>query len=269
MRRLTFAISLLLLGFSSSAMAGIIISSTQTRLASHQTTPVTVYLEADRLKLTMPGMALIYRADINRIWAADLRQQVYYELTPENMRQFSGISAQLSAAQAQLQDTLSQLPPEQRQALESLLGGFVPPPAQQHGPAKPVFAKLGNSKTVAGLNCDFYRKTINGRQEADFCISPASSAGFNPADLTVLDRFSEFAAPLMSSNIIPHLDDMDWGQLHKGIGFSGIPLDVVTYDHDKPDIEQTVTKLERTAIRPDAFNLPPGLIKQDFTTAIH
>jgi hypothetical protein len=44
---------------------------------------------------------------------------------------------------------------------------------------------------------------------------------------------------------------------------------VVTYDHDKPDIEQTVTKLERTAIRPDAFNLPPGLIKQDFTTAIH
>ena len=71
-------------------MAGIIIASTQTRLASHQTMPVTVYLESDRLKLTMPGMTIIYRADLNRLWAADLRQQVYYELTPETMRQFSG-----------------------------------------------------------------------------------------------------------------------------------------------------------------------------------
>ena len=62
---------------------------------------------------------------------------------------------------------------------------------------------------------------------------------------------------------------MDWGQLHKAIGFSGIPLDVVTYDHGKPDIEQTVTKVERTAIPADAFDLPPGLIKQDFTTALH
>ena len=269
MRRLIFAIPLVLVGFSSSATAGIIISSTQTRLASHQTTPVTVYLEPDRLRLTIPGMAIIYRADLERLWAADFRQQVYYELTPETMRQFSGISAQLSAAQAQLQDTLSQLPPEQRQALESLLGGIGMSPAKPAGPARPEFAKLGGSKTVAGLNCDLYRKTVNGRQEADFCISPASSAGFNPADLVVLDRFSEFAGPLMSSNIVPHLDDMDWGQLHKGIGFSGIPLDVVTYDRGKPDIEQTVTKFQRTSIRPDAFDLPPGLMKQDFTTALH
>jgi hypothetical protein len=269
MRRLTFAVSLLLLVASSSAMAGIIISSTQTRLASHQTTPVTVYLEPDRLRLTMPGMTIIYRADLDRLWAADLHQQVYYELTPETMRQFSGISAQLSAAQAQLQETLSQLPPDQRRALEAMLGGIGTAPARPSGPARPVFAKLASSKTVAGLTCDFYRKTVNGREEADFCISPASAAGFAPADLTVLDRFSEFAAPLMSSNIVPHLDDMDWGQLHKGIGFSGIPLDVVTYDRGKPDIQQTVTKVERSAIRPDAFELPPGLVKQDFTTAVH
>jgi hypothetical protein len=269
MRRLTFAISLLLLSVSSSAMAGIIISSTQTRLSNHQTTPVTIYLEADRLKLTLPGMMIIYRADLDRLWAANLSQQIYYELTPESMRQFSGISAQLTAAQAQLQDTLAQLPPEQRRALESLLGGIGTAPPQPAGTAKPVFAKLGTGKTVAGFNCEFYRKAVNGQQRADFCISPASSAGFSASDFSVLDRFSEFAAPLMSSNIVPHLDDMDWGQLNRAVGFSGIPLEVIGYDHGKPDFDQTVTKVEHTPIRENAFDLPPGLTKQDITTALH
>ena len=118
MRSVSVAISLLLLGFSSSAMAGIIVSSTQTRLSNHKSTPVTVYIEADRFKLVLPDLNIIYRADLNRLWAADMRRQVYYELTPESMRQFGGMAAQLSAAEAQLQDTLSQLPPDQRAQIE-------------------------------------------------------------------------------------------------------------------------------------------------------
>ncbi len=264
MLRLAFAASAFLFAFCNSVLAGVIVSSTQTRLPGHQTIPVIVYLEPDRLKLTLPGMMVIYRADLDRLWAADFHRQVYYEFTPETMRQFNGISTQLRAAQEQLQDTLSQLPPEQRQALEGLLGGIGAAPVHQADSGKVIFAKLGSSKTVAGMNCDLYRKTINGRQEADFCISPASAAGLSPADLTILDRFSDFAQPLMSSNIVPHMDDMDWGQLRKAVGFSGIPLDVVTYDRGRPDIEQTVTKIARTAIRADAFDLPPGLTKQDF-----
>ena len=267
MRRLIVAVSLLLTGLSSSAMAAIIVTSTQTHLATHQRLPVMAYIETDRLKLTMPGMMLIYRAGQDRIWAADLRQQVYYELNAETMRQFSGISAQLSAAQAQLHDTLSQLPPEQRQALESLLGGFGAVAPQPSAPALPVFAKLGASKTVAGMSCDLYRKTVRGVQQAEFCISPATSAGFAPSDFAVLDRFSEFAAPLLASNIVPHLDDMNWAQMNRAIGFSGIPLDVVVYDKGKPDIEQTVTKIERAPVRESTFDLPPGLTKQDFAAA--
>jgi hypothetical protein len=269
MRSGSVAISLFLLGFSSSsAMAGIIVSSTQTRLSNHQSTPVTVYIETDRFKLILPDLDIIYRGDLHRLWAVDMRRQVYYELTPESMRQFGGMAAQLSAAEAQLQDTLSQLPPDQRAQIESLLGGFAPPPGSSRPSAKPVFAKLGSSKTVAGYNCDLYRKSLNGQQQADFCISPASSAGFDPADFGVMDRFSEFAAPLMSSHLVPHLDDMDWGGMDHALGFAAIPLDVVAYDRGKPDIQQTVTKLERAAIPANAFDLPPGLTRQDLS-AIH
>lgn len=244
-------------------MAGIIVSSTQTQLPGRQTAPVTAYIEGDRFKLTLPAMTIIYRADLNRLWAADMSRRVYYELTPETMRQFGGITAELNAAQAQLKDTISQLPPDQQAQIENLLGSIGASPARDAAPAKPVFVKLGGSKTVAGYSCDLYRKSLNGQQQADFCISPASSAGFDESDFRVFDRFSDFAAPLMSSHLIPHIDDMDWGGMHRALGFAGIPLDVVAYDRGKPDIEETVTKVVRAPIPADTFDLPAGLTRQD------
>ena len=265
MRRLLIAIPLLSLAFSGTANAGVVVTSIQTRLSDHRSMPVTAYIEPDRMKVMLPGMTVIYRGDLNRIWAADLRRQVYYELTPETMRQFSGMSAQLSAAQAQLQDTLAQLPPEQRAQIESLLGGIGAPPPPRNSSVKPLFEKLGGRKTIAGHDCDLYRKTINGQQQADFCIASAASAGLDPADFRVLDRFSDFAAPLMTSHLVPHLDDMDWGAMDKAIGFTGIPLDVVAYDRGKPDMQQTVTNIERAPISAATFELPSGLTKQDLT----
>lgn len=259
------AISLLVLGLTtSSAMAGIIVSSTQTQLPGRQSVPVTAYIEADRFKLTMPAMTIIYRADLNRLWAADMDRRVYYELTPETMRQFGGITAELNAAQAQLKDTISQLPPDQQAQIENLLGSIGAAPATADAvPAKPVFAKLGGSKMVAGYTCDLYRKSLNGQHQADYCISPASSAGFDASDFGVFDRFSDFAAPLMTSHLIPHIDDMDWGGMHRALGFAGIPLDVVAYDRGKPDIEETVTKVVREPIPAGAFDLPAGMTRQD------
>lgn len=261
MSRLAFAVSAILCASYGSAVAGIVVSSNQTRLATHQSVPVTTYIDGDRLKLTLPGMMVIYRADLDRLWAADLNRGVYYEITSESMREFGGLAAELSAAQAQLHDSLSQLPPEQRQALESLLGGIGLPPSGSA--SRPVFERTSSSKTVAGYSCNLYRKNENGRHEADFCISPASAAGLTSTDLRVLDRLSDFAAPVMSSNLVPHLDDLDWGQMNRAIGYSGIPLDVVAYEAGKPDIEQTVTSIERAPIPADAFDLPSGLTRQD------
>jgi hypothetical protein len=67
----------------------------------------------------------------------------------------------------------------------------------------------------------------------------------------------------MTSNLVPHLDDMDWGAMNRAIGYTGIPLDVIAYDRGKPDMQQTVTKIEQTAIPGSLFELPAGLSRQD------
>jgi hypothetical protein len=145
-------------------------------------------------------------------------------------------------------------------------GGFGGPPGGRGGaPAAPQvnFAKAGGSKTIAGWSCDQYRKTVNGQQEEDLCIAPITAAGLTPADFQVLDRFSTFMAPVMSSPMVPKNDYMGWNDMNKAIGFQGMPLDTVMYAGGKPDRQQTVNKIERTAIPASTYELPAGLTKQD------
>jgi hypothetical protein len=125
------------------------------------------------------------------------------------------------------------------------------------------FTKAGGSKAVGSWTCDQYRKTVNGQQEEDLCIAPITAAGLAAADFQVLDRFSAFMAPIMSSPMVPKNDYMSWNDMNKAIGFQGMPLDTVIYAGGKPDRQQTVNKVERTAIPASTYELPAGLTKQD------
>jgi hypothetical protein len=262
----------LVLGLCGNALAGVVVTSTQTRLETHQADPMTVYIEADRLKVVTPQNIVIFRGDLNRMWVIDPQRMSYMEMTPETMQamggQMAGASAQLGAAQAQLQARLAQMPPEQRAMMEQMMAGrgLGGPPGAGAAPAGPpqiAFSKAGGSKTVAGWNCDLYRKTVNGQQDEELCITRAGTAGLNAADFAVMDKLSAFIAPVMASPMVPKSDYMSWNDMNKAIGFQGMPLDTTTYVQGRPNIQQTVNKVERTTIAANTFDLPAGFTKRD------
>lgn len=255
---------------STTAMAGVVVTATQTKLDTRQASAMTVYVDTDRIKVVTPEMIAIFRGDLNRMWAIDPQRGTYMEMTQETMQRMGGQMAQLSAAQAQLQAALAQLPPEQRAQMEAMMagrGGLGGPPGGRAGgpPAPPqiTYAKSGGSKMVAGMSCDLYSKTINGQKEGDLCIAPVSAARLAASDFQVMNRFSTFMAPIMSSPMIPKNEYMTWNEMNKAVGFQGMPLDTVIYAGGRPDRQQTVNKIERTAISAGTFDLPPGLTKQD------
>ena len=86
---------LLLLG-TVPATAGVVVTATQTNLSTHQASPVTAYIEADRLKVIMPDVTVIYRGDLNRMWAIQNGRGTYNEITAETMQQ---MGTQLAGAQ--------------------------------------------------------------------------------------------------------------------------------------------------------------------------
>jgi hypothetical protein len=269
---LFLGVAALALGLAGNASAGVVVTSTQTKLDTRKADPMTVYVEADRLKVVTPDNIVIFRGDLNRMWVIDPQRQSYMEMTPETMQrmggQMAGAASQLGAAQAQLQAQMAQMPPEQRAMMEQMLAqrGLGGAAAGRGGPPAPPqisFAKAGGSKRVAAWNCDLYKKTVNGQQEEDICIAPAASTGLEASDFAVMDKLSAFVAPVMSSPMMPRTDYMNWNDMNKAIGFQGMPLDTTTYVQGRPATQQVVTKIERTGIAANIFDLPQGLTKRE------
>jgi hypothetical protein len=269
---LFMGVTALVLTLSGSAMAGVVVTSTQTKLDTHQTSPMMVYADTDRLKVVTPENTTIFRGDLNRMWVIDEQRRSYLEMTPETMQQLGGQMAgagvQMNAAMAQMQAQMAQMPPEQRAMMEQMmasrgLGGL---PGGRGTPAalpQVAFSKIGGGKRVAAWNCDVYHKMVNGQQEEELCIAPIGAAGLSTGDFQVLDKFSSFIAPMMSSPMMPRSDYMNWNDMNKAIGFQGMPLDTVIYAQGRPTTQQTVNKIEHSAIPATTFDLPPGFTKRD------
>jgi len=271
--RLCFAVAALVLA-GGNAFAGVIVTSSHTDMASHQTNPATAYVEGDRMKVVTPDTTVIFRGDQNRVWVIDPAKRTYMEFTQETVRaygsQITGAQAQFSAAQAQLQAQLAQLPPDQRARVEAQLGarGLGAPPGGSAGRGAPpvTYVKAGQSKAIGRWRCDVYAKTVGGQKEEDVCIAPIATAGLTPADFRAMNSFAEFMAPLASAPMVPHNDYMHWNDMNKAIGFQGVPLDTMMYSNGRPNMQETVKTIERAPIPGNTFDLPSGLTKQTTPT---
>ncbi|HXJ01888.1 MAG TPA: DUF4412 domain-containing protein [Micropepsaceae bacterium] len=270
--KFVFGAGALVLGLCSHAMAGVVITSTQTKLDTHEAGPVTVYVDSDRLKVESGGNIVIFRGDLNRLWVIDPARHSYMEMTPETMQrmsgQLAGAQAQLGAAGAQLQERLAQMPPEQRAMMAQMLAsrGVTLPdagPAAQSAPAQAVFAKAGGGKTVAGWSCENYTKTVNGQQQEQVCIARAASAGLTASDFQVMDKIAAFVAPVSSSPMVPRMDYMNWNEMNKAIGFQGLPVDTTIFLQGRPLTQTVLTKIDHAAIPANTFDLPQGFTKRE------
>ena len=249
---------------SSSALAGVVITSTHVDLATKQASPITAFVETDRLKIVTPETTVIFRADLNRAWVIATARASYVEITPEVV---SGFAARIAAAQtpgsaeqAKLQERLAKLPPAQRAVAEQQLRGL------SAGTSAPVsYSKTGASKAVSMWGCEVYAKTVGGQKQEELCIAPISSVGATEADFRVLELFSSFMGPIATTPIAPRADFLNWAEMNKNIGFSGIPLETTVLSGGRPTVQETMQKIERTAVPADGFDLPAGLMKRELT----
>jgi hypothetical protein len=261
---------------STHAFAGVVITSTHTDVATKQSTPATIYIETDRFKMMTADTVVIYRGDQNRAWVISPQKSTYMEFTPESLRalggQIASAQSQFAAAQAQLQAQLSKLPPDQRALVEAQLGarglGGGPPGAGAGGPGRGsppqvTYTKVGQGKTVANWRCDSFVKSAGGQKEEDVCLAQLASTGLSAGDFRVLESFGTFMAPISSAPMMPHSDYMNWTEMNKAVGFDAFPLDTVLYISGKPAYQETVQKIDRSAIPGNAFDLPSGLTKQE------
>jgi len=260
--RLLVAVSMLA-AMSSSAFAGVVITSTHVDFASKQTSPISAFIEADRLKIVTPDSTIIFRGDLNRTWVITAGS-TYVEITPEVV---SAFAARIAAAQTpgspeqvRLQERLAKLPPQQRAIAEQQLRGM-----SGGAPQQASYAKTGPAKAVSSGRCEIYGKAVGGQKQEELCIAPIAALGLTDADFRTLDLFSAFMGPIATSPIAPRADYLNWTAMNKAIGFSGIPLEATLLSGGRPAVQDTMQKIERVNIPADTFDLPAGLTKRELT----
>jgi hypothetical protein len=264
MRHRLLLAATILAAASSSAFAGVVITLSQLNLASKEAKAISGFIEADRLKIVTPESTVIFRGDLQKAWVIGTAAASYIEITPEVVSAFAAriAAAQTpgSAEQAKLQERLAKLPPQQRELAEQQLRGLG---AGAAAAQQIAYAKTGQAKAVGTWRCELYGKTISGQRQEELCIAPISALGLADADFRVLEVFTAFMGPIATSPLAPRADTFNWSEMNRAIGFSGIPLESTLLNNGQPSLQDTMQRIERTSISPDAFDLPAGLTKRE------
>jgi hypothetical protein len=218
------------------AHAGLIIEGTEGGEAS------TTVLEGKRLRVEVAG------SEGAMIWDGETRKIVYIE---PREKQYSEITeGEAKAASAEAEKRLAQMPPELRARLEEQMGG------SKKAAARPVvkWEMTGKSDAALGRRCDVYQQLLDGKLEGEACLIPFGALKMEPADLAALESFALYMAALSPVGV----QSAGWTELTRAPGFPAITWKV---EDGKRTEQFRATKVERTSVSADQFQVPAGFKK--------
>jgi hypothetical protein len=184
-------------------------------------------------------------------------EKSYIVMTPEDMRH---ARQRMAEARAQAMQRLKNLPPEERQKIEAMMGkkmdlggpmGLTKPPVIK-------YEKLGAKRNIAGHDCVTYRVLWDGKPHTEECVVGWNAGVVKKSDFAALRPYVEEAAKASG-----RADDL-LAQLQKAPGF---PIARVRLDEPEGrGPEEWLKSVERGPIPADKFEIPSGYTKKEMPT---
>jgi hypothetical protein len=187
----------------------------------------------------------------------DPARKTYMVITLDDMRHQR---QRMAEARAQSEQRLKNMPPEERQRLEALMGKKVP-----FGPVgKPAVIKyvpLNIKRTVAGFSCQMYRVTFDGKPRLEECVAAWSAGLVQKSDFAGL---RPFLTELSKAGGGFGFADSYLEQMQKAPGF---PITRAMLDESGGrGAEEELKSVERGPIPPETFAVPDGYTKTELPT---
>lgn len=181
--------------------------------------------------------------------------KTYSEITKADI---DAVSGQVSAAMAQMQEAMKNMPPERRAQMEAMMKGRMGGAAAAALPSKPQYKKTGTG-TVGKWTCDKYEGYTDGQKTSELCTVDPKVLGLDLADTSVTKDFAEFFSKLPIGNAMQafHIGS---AEEH---GFSGVPVRSVVTTSNGQTITSEITDVHRQAFPDSTFQAPAGYQKQD------
>ncbi len=243
---------LMSLGFVA-VKADVAIQTSQESLAGSEPTQSTeILLAKDKLRLDAHGaedMTMIYRQDKKVFWMIQPKSMTYTEMTLQDLEK---MAKALEAARAKMQEQMKNMPEEQRQMMEKMMGKMMAPPA----PPKVTFKKGEGSGKVGTWSCRNWESYFDGVKSAEHCVADFKTTHLKQEDFAVFKDMAQFIG-----RVAPNYK----GLMDQGIDLEkmgGIPVQTTVFEEGKADTRITLKSIERVDFKGDAYELPTGLTKK-------
>ncbi len=233
--------------------AGVRIVAEDTDLATKKVTTDQILLDANRMRMESDdGRSIMFLTDggRNRMVVLDKAKNQYQEIDEATMKQ---LGQQLSAAMAQMQAQLKNMPPEQRAMMEKMMKGKMPQAAAAAAP-KTVYTAKG-SGSVNGFSCTRYEGDLAGKKEAEVCAALPAQLKLTPGDLQIFERMRQFSASLVSTLAnspvkvkVPTGYGLDQG-------YEGFPIQRVDFENGQATKRSELKSITRVNLTDADFSL--------------
>jgi hypothetical protein len=206
----------------------------------------------DKLRVDIQGsqpMVMIYRQDKGLFWLIQPTQKTYTEMTLADME---SMAKTLEAARAKLTEQMQNLPEEQRQMMEKMMGNMMPPTTAP----KVSFKKALGTGKVGAWTCQNWESYLDGVKNADHCVADFKSTDLKDSDFEVFKGMAKFVGKVASS----YKGLLDQTANLEQLG--GIPVQTTVVSEGKAESRITLQSVKRAAEAGARFDLPAGLAKK-------
>ncbi|MFQ5963913.1 MAG: DUF4412 domain-containing protein [Candidatus Scalinduaceae bacterium] len=251
----------------SNSFAGVIITTENRGLEGTppEITTSKIYIEGKKMRIdtnasqTMSGHSMIYRGDLNLIWNIDEDRKKYIEMDKNTV---DAMGSQISQAMKQMQESMAQMPPEQRKMMESMMKGTMP--QMQPKKATTMIENTGKKDKINGYSCTWYDVLLNGEKVREMCVSNLSEIGIKKETLNVFKDMSRFFSGIteaMKSSPMSQMNENPFSEFEK---LEGYPIIVRRYKGSTVIEESSFKSIEHKKINKTFFEIPSGYTKQGF-----
>jgi hypothetical protein len=210
-------------------------------------TPQKSYARSKMFKHVDEGEShmMIVRLDREMMYAVDMGKKTYWQMSFAEMeKMMKDASVKMDAAMAEMEESLKNMPPEQRKAVEQMMG------KQMMGLAKGGkvdVAATGETKSIAGLACKKYVATRDGEE----LLTVWATKGLSSFESLEKD-WKAFNKRLLAMNMSIGKPLMEAFQK-----FDGFPMETTI-----AGVNTVVTKVREQSIPVTEFEVPAGFKKE-------
>ena len=254
MRLMTISFAVLFACCSLTAAAqGIIITSRVTRDDGASTT-TTSYISEDHARWSSGEGEVIVDARAGQMTTLDNKKKTYYVTTRQDMDAAAAkMQEQMNSPEMKkAQESMKNLPPEQRKQMEAAMGSMFSFDVQ----------KVGTSRKIAGYNCDDWTVTMGKMSRTEECIT--NEVKFPVQAWDMYRSFSDSIKTLMTSMgpMGANMEKMQ-EQFKKMKGFPLASKTTVNIMGRKSVTSTEVTDIKNGPIPASAWDIPAGFTKVD------